>query len=139
MGEGILLGIDHVQLTMPAGEDALDVARAFYEGVLGMEEVEKPEPLQERGGAWFEAGGDGFEGARFQVHLGVEPPSATRRHPAFVTDDLDALRARCEMAGIAISDDVPLEGRRRFFVLDPFGNRIELLQWTAGRAQAGLS
>jgi len=125
--EGAITAIDHVQLTIPEGDEHLAEARRCYVDVLGMTEVEKPAPLQSRGGAWFEAGPPE---ARFQVHLGVEAPLETRRHPAFVTPDLDALRARCEAAGYRTEDDVPLVGRRRFHLWDPFGNRIELLQWT---------
>ncbi len=42
------LGLDHVQLTIPAGAESM--ARAFYCGVLGMPEVAKPEALKARGG-----------------------------------------------------------------------------------------
>jgi catechol 2,3-dioxygenase-like lactoylglutathione lyase family enzyme len=51
-----LLGIDHVQLAMPRGAE--DQARWFYGTLLGLSEVEKPEPLASLGGCWFE--GDGF-------------------------------------------------------------------------------
>ena len=119
----MLLGIDHVQLTIPPGDRHLGEARRCYLDAFGLVEIEKPAPLRERGGIWFEGGPPG---QRFQVHLGVEEPLATRRHPAFVTDDLDALRARCKAAGLRIVDDEPLTGRRRFHVYDPFGNRIEM-------------
>ena len=47
-------GIDHVQLAAPAGCEA--AARRYFAGLLGLEEVEKPEPLRARGGAWFQLG-----------------------------------------------------------------------------------
>ena len=50
----MILGIDHVQITVPA--DAVAAARAFYCGVLGLREVEKPATLQERGGFWLQVG-----------------------------------------------------------------------------------
>ena len=126
---GALLAIDHVQLTIPPGNEHLEAARRCYIDAFGLREVEKPEALRARGGLWFE-GGDPARGGAFQVHLGVEEPLETRRHPAFVTDNLTALRARCEAAGLRTLDDVPLAGRERFNVFDPFGNRIEMLQWT---------
>jgi len=43
-------------------------------------------------------------------------------------DDLDALERRMADAGVAIRPDSPVDGYRRFFVDDPFGNRIELMQ-----------
>ena len=36
-------GLDHVQLAMPAGEEA--AARGFYSGILGLVEVTKPSNL----------------------------------------------------------------------------------------------
>ena len=125
MNEGRLLAVDHVQLTIPEGDEHLDAARACYVDVLGLAEVEKPVPLRARGGLWFQGGAGA---TRFQVHLGVEAPSDTRRHPAFVTDDLDALRSRIDAARLRVVDDVPLEDRRRFFAYDPFCNRIEFLE-----------
>ncbi len=43
-----IVGLDHVQLAMPPGQE--DVARAFYAGMLGLTEVEKPAGLIARGG-----------------------------------------------------------------------------------------
>ena len=56
-----VIGLDHVQLAMPRGEEAR--ARAFYAGVLGLAEMPKPEA--ERGGCWF-------VGGAAHIHLGVE-------------------------------------------------------------------
>ena len=47
----MIVGLDHVQLAMPPGQE--EQARAFYGGCLGLVEVEKPEPLASRGGCWF--------------------------------------------------------------------------------------
>jgi catechol 2,3-dioxygenase-like lactoylglutathione lyase family enzyme len=47
-----VVGIDHIQLAMPAGQE--DEARRFYAGLLGLTEVAKPSHLVARGGAWFE-------------------------------------------------------------------------------------
>lgn len=115
-----LVRLDHVQLAMPAGCEADAVA--FYSGLLGLAEVEKPPVLAARGGCWF--GSDGVI-----VHLGVDPAfrPATKAHPAFVVDDLDALAATLAAAGVAITYDDALEGVRRGYVADPFGNRIELI------------
>ena len=46
-----LVGIDHVQLSMPPGGEA--EARRFYGSVLGLREVAKPAELAGRGGCWF--------------------------------------------------------------------------------------
>jgi catechol 2,3-dioxygenase-like lactoylglutathione lyase family enzyme len=117
----MLTGIDHVQLTIPPGAEHLATARAFYAGALGLDEVEKPEELRERGGIWF-------RGAGFEVHLGVEAPAETRRHPGFLTNDLAAVRARLAAAGVVFEEQPPLGDRERVHLRDPFGNRIEILQ-----------
>src|SRR5262245_25823139 len=50
----MILGIDHVQITVPAG--AVAAARAFYRGRLGLREVEKSPTLRGRGGFWLQVG-----------------------------------------------------------------------------------
>src|SRR5262249_41405282 len=87
-----VLGIHHVQLAMPPGNE--DSARAFYIGVLGFVEVAKPENLAKRGGAWFRS-----ESA--ELHLGIESDfrPAKKAHPALVVSDLRALAERCAAAG----------------------------------------
>ena len=116
-----IVALDHVQLAMPVGEE--DKARAFYAGVLGLTEQPKPEKLRKRGGVWF-TGGD------LRLHLGVEADfrPARKAHPALRVEDLTKLRARCEAAGYATTEDEPLPGYERFYVSDPFGNRIECLE-----------
>lgn len=88
-----IVGLDHVQLAMPAGGEAQ--ARAFYSGLLGMRELEKPPQLAARGGCWFEAPGT-------QLHLGVEASFAPARkaHPALRVDDLERLRGVLADAGV---------------------------------------
>jgi catechol 2,3-dioxygenase-like lactoylglutathione lyase family enzyme len=116
-----LLSIDHIQIAMPAGREA--DARSFYVGVLGLTEVEKPAALAGRGGCWFESGA-------VKVHLGVDPDfhPAAKAHPAFLVDDVKALERKALAAGVTIKRDVALPGYDRIHVLDPFGNRIELMQ-----------
>jgi len=116
-----ILGSDHVQLAMPAGQES--VARAFYSDVLGLIEMAKPSNLASRGGAWF-------LGGTLQLHLGVDPDfrPARKAHPAILVRGLSELAARCEAAGFTPMTDEPLEGFDRIYVLDPFGNRIELLE-----------
>jgi catechol 2,3-dioxygenase-like lactoylglutathione lyase family enzyme len=119
-----LLAIDHIQIAMPAGRET--AARAFYAGVLGLMEVEKPAALAGRGGCWFESGG-------IKVHLGVDPDfrPAQKAHPAFLVDDLQALERKALDAAATVRRDVALEGYDRIHVFDPFGNRIELMQQVA--------
>jgi tRNA (cmo5U34)-methyltransferase len=112
--------IDHVQLAMPKGEEA--AARRFYTGLLGMPEVEKPSDLAVRGGCWFEMG-------TLKIHLGVDPEfrPARKAHPALVVDDLASLVARLSDAGVPIVEE-PMDGHRRVYAEDPFGNRLEFIE-----------
>ena len=131
-----VLGIDHVQVAAPPGCE--DEARAFYGGLLGMEELPKPEAIRGRGGCWFRAGAQ-------ELHVGVEEPFAPARkaHPGLVVYDLDALRARLAAAGTSPARTTrKIAGVDRLFVHDPFGNRLEVRQgqykmclWTRASSQ----
>jgi catechol 2,3-dioxygenase-like lactoylglutathione lyase family enzyme len=116
----VLAGIDHVQLAAPPGCEA--EARRFFGDVLGLQELEKPEPLRSRGGVWFRVGGQ-------ELHIGVEDHFAPARkaHPAFRVSGYDELLARLSEAGIEVEEDDAIPGRRRSFVRDPWENRIELV------------
>jgi catechol 2,3-dioxygenase-like lactoylglutathione lyase family enzyme len=93
-----IVGVDHVQLAMPEGGEAQ--ARAFYAGVLGLREVEKPVELAGRGGCWF-------VGTGVALHLGVDGAfvPAAKAHPALVVMDLASARAALTGAGIGVTED----------------------------------
>lgn len=118
------VGLDHVLLAAPADCEA--AARGFYGELLGWPEIPKPEGLRHLGGVWFQCGAH-------QVHIGVQTDfvPATKAHPAFAVQNLTALRERLSKNGVAVADDQARtdEGVRRFFVKDPFGNRLEFLEW----------
>lgn len=116
--------VHHVQLAIPVGGE--DEARRFFGEVLGMEEVTKPTTLAARGGAWFRHG-------NFELHVGIDKDfvPAQKAHPGLLVDDLEAMASRLSDAGIQIRPDRALPGFRRFYVDDPFGNRIEFLQSNA--------
>jgi catechol 2,3-dioxygenase-like lactoylglutathione lyase family enzyme len=114
--------LDHVQIAAPPGCEP--AARCFFGELIGLEELEKPEPLRARGGAWFRLG-------ERQLHIGVEPEfEPTRKaHVALrvAPAELDDLAARLAAAGASITWDDDLPGERRFYSEDPWGNRIEFL------------
>src|SRR5579859_3898013 len=113
--------IDHVQVAMPAGEEAQ--ARAFYGALLGLPERPKPPELARRGGCWFES-------EQVKVHCGVERPfaPAKKAHIAFRVDDVSSLASRARAAGYEVLEDDALPGHDRVFIYDPFGNRLEFLR-----------
>jgi catechol 2,3-dioxygenase-like lactoylglutathione lyase family enzyme len=112
----MVLGLDHVGICIPVGGE--DVARKFYSEVLGLREVPKPGTISARGGIWYL-----FPDGRM-LHLlaysNFKP--APRAHPAFIAD-LNALAAKTEPKW-----DTELAPRRRFYLTDPFGNRLEFLE-----------
>ena len=116
-----IVGVDHVQLAMPAGREA--EARVFYSGLLGVPELAKPPALAARGGVWFEHG-------PVKIHLGVDPDfrPARKAHPGLVVSGLEALIEQLRRAGYHVAADEPLEGFLRVYVHDPFGNRLELME-----------
>jgi catechol 2,3-dioxygenase-like lactoylglutathione lyase family enzyme len=116
-----VVGVDHVQLAMPAGRE--EDARRFYGGLLGLPETAKPPELAKRGGAWFESGS-------VKIHLGVDADfrPARKAHPGLLIEGLSELVRRLREAGYVVSDDEPLPGYYRVYVHDPFGNRLELLE-----------
>jgi len=116
----VIVGVDHIQLAMPAGREA--EARAFYSVLLGVPEIPKPPDLAKRGGAWFES-------AHVKIHLGIDAEfrPARKAHPGLLVDGLAALARRLRDAGYEVIDD-PMNGRARIYVHDPFGNRLELLE-----------
>jgi enamine deaminase RidA (YjgF/YER057c/UK114 family)/catechol 2,3-dioxygenase-like lactoylglutathione lyase family enzyme len=115
--------IDHVQIAAPPGCEA--EGRRFFGELLGFREVPKPPALAARGGLWFQCGAQ-------QVHIGVENDfrPAKKAHTAFRWPDeasLAQVKARLQAAGVATKDDGEIEGTVRFFVEDPWGNRLELI------------
>ena len=99
-------------------------ARRFYGTILGLEEVEKPEPLRGRGGVWFRCG-------QQQLHIGVEEGfvPARKAHPAIrvAAGELEPLAEHLGDLGEQVLWDGALAGVPRFYTQDPWGNRIELI------------
>ncbi|QYR19403.1 VOC family protein [Paenibacillus sp. sptzw28] len=117
-------GVDHVQLAAPEGCEA--EARRFYAEFLGWEEIPKPETLKNRGGVWFRCG-------THEVHIGVQKDfiPAVKAHPAFRVHNINALRDHLNGKNVLMTDDDTRasEGALRFYLNDPFGNRLEFLEW----------
>lgn len=113
--------LDHVQICIPIGAE--DEARAFYTGVLGFTEIEKPETLKASGGLWYKVGD-------MELHIGVENREGYRSksHPAFEVEDIEAVRRYLEEKGVVTKDEKAIPGVDRFSFLDPFHNRIEFLE-----------
>jgi Glyoxalase/Bleomycin resistance protein/Dioxygenase superfamily. len=112
--------LQHVSITIPP--NGAEQARAFYAGVLGLEERDVLPTLDPSLFIWFRVGGD------CELHLMLidEPPPESAHFCLAVDGDLAALRAQIEEAGVPTRDGSELVGRARFTCRDPFGNLIEL-------------
>jgi len=123
----LIIGIDHVYLLIDDDPTALDRADRFYLDVLGLERTVRPDNIDSgKPGAWYRCGTQ-------ELHLSASGDataqnSATRRHHAFRVAHVDELRARLERAGIEIIAGNTFPGQKRFFVRDPFGNRLEFVE-----------
>jgi catechol 2,3-dioxygenase-like lactoylglutathione lyase family enzyme len=113
------LRLHHATVCYPPGEEA--TARAFYGGRLGLPEIDRLTAGGDRAGIWFGAG-DGHVHLSADPDLGLHP----RKHFALRVSDLDGLLARLRAAGDRIEEATAIPGWRRAYVIDPFGNRIEL-------------
>lgn len=116
-------GIDHVQLAAPKGCE--EKARFFYGTILGLPEIKKPETLKGRGGCWFQCGNQ-------ELHIGVEEDfrEAKKAHPGLIVTNLEELKRILLAYQIDIKEEPAIEGRSRIHVSDPFGNRLEFLEFT---------
>ena len=114
--------LHHASLPIPEGGQ--QQIRAFYGGLLGLQEKFPPAGLGDRGVLWFAAGDNETE-----IHfLPDEFLSHTKeaRHICLEVDNLEEYRQRIAAAGYTIIEGYPvLPYRPRFFCHDPFNNFIE--------------
>jgi len=109
--------IDHVAIDITD----VDRAKAFYSGVLGLQEIPRP-PTFDFGGAWYQIGPE-------VLHLVSRPqgyPEAPH-HFCLSVEDIEQAARVIESAGYVLTWDTryKISGIDRFFVRDPDGNRVE--------------
>lgn len=118
--EIIFKKLDHVQICIPKGEE--ERGRQFYCGILGLTEIEKPEPLRKNGGFWLAI-------ADVQLHIGTEElEGKSKRHPAFEIVNLEEVKEYLIEKGVRVKENTGIEGINRFSIFDFWDNRIELLE-----------
>ena len=117
------LELQHVSIPMPA--DGHDAARAFYGGLLGLEERDVPPKLDPSELIWFRVGGE------LELHLydSGETPLPSQHFCLRLDSGLEELRKKLEAAGVEVRDTQEIVGRPRFMCRDPFGNRVELTEF----------
>jgi catechol 2,3-dioxygenase-like lactoylglutathione lyase family enzyme len=116
--------IDHVQVTVPSHLEA--EALRFYDNVLGLEPIKKPDSRAKNGGACYRSGS-------LELHVSPEELGSgnceSKRHGCFVVADLNEAAAELLGQGIDIVPDrQPIPGWVRFYLRVPGGNRIEIAQ-----------
>ncbi len=116
--------LNHVNVTVP--QSAEEAAKHFYNSVLGLKQIPKPEGSRVSIGAWYQLGG-------VQLHLSVEDGaddnSISTRHVCIMVEDLIRAEQRLRDAEVEIlPDERPVRGWLRFYVRDPGGNLIEIAQ-----------
>jgi catechol 2,3-dioxygenase-like lactoylglutathione lyase family enzyme len=117
----MVTALHHVNVTVPAALEA--VTKHFYGSVLGLTQLPKPAAARQNG-AWYQIGDN-------QLHLSVEEEhgSLSSRHVCFTVDDLAATEQNFRDAGVEIiADPRPIPGTQRFYVRDPGGNQLEIVQ-----------
>ena len=72
------------------------------------------------GGMLFQTGASDFK---------KDSDSFKKEHPAFVIENLEEVKKYLNQSGVWIKEEVPIPGRKRFSFFDPFGNRIELVEF----------
>jgi catechol 2,3-dioxygenase-like lactoylglutathione lyase family enzyme len=119
----LVRGVNHISFAVRD----LERSRGFYEGVLGLASIERPDfgiP-----GRWYQAGDS-------QVHLiqvpegvdtGSPPPalSPLANHQAFAIGDYAQVLAQLQSHGLEVMETTPENGQ--LFVQDPDGNMIEFI------------
>ncbi len=98
-------------------------ARHFYGEQLGLREIPAPKEF-DFVAVWYDLGGT-------YLHLLQKPARDTvsPRHFCLHVSDIAAARAHVAAQGLALDETVTIAAADRFFVRDPDGNRIEILQW----------
>jgi catechol 2,3-dioxygenase-like lactoylglutathione lyase family enzyme len=118
-----IVAVSHVNVTVPASLEA--AAKHFYEGVLGLAQIPKPEGTRQNMGAWYQLVG-------MQLHLSIEDDvqnEVSDRHVCYQVADIAAANLEFRNAGVEIIPDPrPVSGQSRFFVRDPGGNLLEITQ-----------
>lgn len=102
-----------------------DVAKArhFYGELLGLREIPPPREFDFIA-IWYDLGG-----TYLHLLLKDQPDTISARHFCLHVTDAKAAREFVRSKGIRVDETVRIRTADRFFIRDPDGNRIEILQW----------
>src|SRR5262245_6367799 len=111
--------IDHCSVIITDVERS----RRFYRDLLGLKEIARPRTF-DFVVVWFDLGNQ-----HLHLLLKDRPDTISPRHFALRVVDAAAARAHFRAHGVATQEATPIPGADRFFIADPDGNRIEVIQW----------
>jgi len=117
--KSIVSSIHHVSVVVTD----LERSRRFYSQVLGLREIPRPATF-DFVVVWYDLGAQ-------HVHLLPRETSDVPgpRHFALQVEDAAAAREHFAQFGVPTRETTPIPGCDRFFVHDPDGNLIEIIQW----------
>ncbi len=118
--------LQHVSIGIEAGRE--DEARAFYGEALGLKEKRRPLGLKDRDLIWYDIGEDEHEIHLIRTQVAHFTPVRPGDHLCIEVDDIEGMRAQFAQYKVDVRETSEIDGRPRFFVEDPFGNSIELVQ-----------
>jgi glyoxylase I family protein len=111
--------IDHCSIIITNVERS----RRFYRDLLGLKEIHKPRTF-DFVVVWFDLGNQ-----HLHLLLKDKPDTLSPRHFALRVTDAQGARRYFQEHGLATEETTPIPGADRFFIYDPDGNRIEIIQW----------
>ena len=115
-----LTGIHHAGLPVANFERALE----FYTKVLGLRQITAPKGFSERV-RWLQLG---EQHIHLILHDGTLAPNGPR-HVALHVKDVRAAKEFLTSRGFELDAAPFVDGAERFYMNDPDGNSLELIQW----------
>jgi catechol 2,3-dioxygenase-like lactoylglutathione lyase family enzyme len=126
--------VDHLNVQVPPEKEEEGIR--FYNHILGLKRLKKPDSLGPAGAHFCIC-----EDPWYELHLGVargvtqaDVNKNLQNHLGFQVDDLDAARKTFEAEGIEIAEATAAYSKERdfhqerFFIFDPGGNRLEIME-----------
>jgi catechol 2,3-dioxygenase-like lactoylglutathione lyase family enzyme len=97
--------------------------RRFYGGLLGLKEIPRPRTF-DFVAIWYDLGNQ-------HIHLLLKdrPDTSSPRHFALRVASVAEARKYFRANGVEIQETTLIPGAERFFIFDPDGNRIEIIEW----------
>ena len=105
-------------------------SRRFYGGLLGLREIAYPKTF-DFVVVWYDLGNQ-----HLHLLLKEKPDTISPRHFALRVADVAATRSYFKEQGVPVDETTVIPGADRFFIRDPDGNRIEIIQWLRTYAPA---